>query len=163
MSYNIQYGHVDRSTLSRMIDELEEKIDGQPTPDPEPTGKTTDYQGICQNDLGGTWDATAMTCSFTYTNPDTGDLFEKVYSTENLEAYTACTNGTWDYMDDSCCDAACECAKIGGEYNPETGECVTPEPNPCEGYSSQEECDCVQRGGAWDPESQTCIITPDPE
>lgn len=43
------------------------------------------------------------------------------------------------------------------------GEQVYPtaEPNPCAGYSSQEECDCVMNGGTWSGGS--CLENPSPE
>lgn len=171
MSYNIQYGHTDRSSIARRAAELEERIDNipeptpTPTPDPEPTGETTDYEGICQTDLGGTWDATAMTCSFTWLDPNTGAEIEKTYSTENLEAYTACSNGSyWDFENDMCCDPECDCLKSGGTYSQETGECEFPEPIPdpsdCTQADNPQECECIQMGGIWewdeDLQDNTC-------
>lgn len=46
-------------------------------------------------------------------------------------------------------DPECDCYAQGGEWDAENEQCIFPEPDPCEGYSSQEECDCVNNGGIW--------------
>ena len=139
MSYNVQYGHVDRATLNRLRAELEAKIEeaenAQPTPDPEPTGETTDYEAVCEG-IGGSWDSSTQICSVGYDSefgPGTRE-----YDTEALDMIN-------------------ECTIAGGMWNVEYDSCEMPE---------TEEERCLREGGTWDPDNQVCNYpdpTPDPE
>lgn len=140
MSYNKQYGHVDRATLNRLSAELEEKIAAaenaqptpEPTPDPEPTGETTDYEAVC-NGIGGSWDSATQVCSVDYI--DEMGTNTREYDTAALDIINECTlnGGTWSVEFDTCSLPPTpeeECISMGGTWDPETETCVMPEPDP---------------------------------
>ena len=130
----------------------------------------SEYQTYCENNLEGTWDASAQTCTFNWYDPNIGENVEKIYGTETIDGMIDCSeaeNGSyWDFENDMCCDPECDCLKSGGIYSQETGECTLLEPvDPCENALNPDECLCTQMGGVWieDPENPGTYICDYPE
>ena len=140
-----------------------------PTPDPEPTGDTTNYEEYCAGNLGGEWSAENNWCVVPVIDPNTNEQTEKYYSPSSIDQKIACESngGTWDIFNVTCCDQECSCLQQGGTWDPVNNECTYPEPDPdpCEGYADPMECNCVNMGGSWieDPENPGTYICDYPE